>query len=53
MNKLLEKLGKTLATLLLPIVVAQLTKAVEEVINHDINGDGRIGFADPAVPESA
>lgn len=43
MEKLLKALGERLAFLLLPIVVKELLKSVEQLIKIDINGDGEIG----------
>lgn len=44
MKILLEKLGKNLAVLVLPFVLTELVKAVEEVVKADLNKDGQIGF---------
>lgn len=44
MKKLMEKFGKNVAAIVLPFVLAELVKAVEEIARTDINQDGKIGF---------
>lgn len=44
MKGLVDKLVKSFVSLLLPRLIAELTKAVEQLVGVDINGDGVVGF---------
>lgn len=44
MSKLVDKLVASLVTLVLPRLLAELVKAVEELVKADLNNDGVIGF---------
>jgi len=44
MKDLLDKLGQSVAQLLLPVVLLELVKLVEAVVKLDLNKDGTIGF---------
>lgn len=44
MNKLVDKLVASLVAVVLPRVVGEMVKAVEELVHSDLNNDGVIGF---------
>jgi hypothetical protein len=46
MNKIMDKLVASLVAILLPRVLEQLVKAVEEIARIDLNKDGTVGFGD-------
>lgn len=48
MNAIVKKLVEKLAILLLPRLVKQLVKALEEVIKVDLDGDGKVGLSGDA-----
>lgn len=43
MNKIVRKLVNTLASLLVPVILKEITYKLEELIKIDINKDGLIG----------
>lgn len=40
---MIEKLAKKIAKLIAPIVINELIKVIEELLNIEINQDGKIG----------
>lgn len=46
MSKLIDKLVASMVAVILPRVIVEMVKGIEELVRADLNNDGVIGFGD-------